>query len=475
MSEDGDLRQIEYAPEELEVELPGIDTPVGSEQRLKLHVLRPDTLVTLGAIGNNDAAGHKAGPAGFALRTVEHFSAEVHKNTIIDTDLNTIIHTKLDWTGVAGEKINLSTNGDYQLGTKGGLAISAASGAGFTDPAFTVDPQMDVPAPPAIDTAGPRSGTEAIKAAWEAIWKIWDAHEGPAQLLKWKETRKAWDGFKKKSWGGKASAVYGDYKAGKKIYDAAAAVYSAGVAAADHFWPDENPSGDGKPKITLYADDGVTIMTPASVDVFATKGGINLESPKGVGIKGGVSASMEAGNSATVFSFISTKVESKGTVAISGKMASMVAKENAEMKGGKAVMISAGEKLGIDSEGTIRMSAVKHVEVSANEVVVGSDSFIRVACDDVIELHASNQNNLWGDKKVYITSDENIEVKVKDTLIEMDDQGVLVVHGDNGLVATSDQAVVGTNKAQGIFEASGSFEIKGKSASKIKAPNISIG
>ncbi|MCA9609035.1 MAG: hypothetical protein KC619_25715, partial [Myxococcales bacterium] len=67
--QDRRLDQVEHSTEGVDAELPGINTPEGAQQRLKLSVPTPLTLVTLGAIGNNDAGQHPVGPAGFALKT----------------------------------------------------------------------------------------------------------------------------------------------------------------------------------------------------------------------------------------------------------------------------------------------------------------------------------------------------------------------------------------------------------------------
>ncbi|MEZ4340601.1 MAG: hypothetical protein R3B82_28605 [Sandaracinaceae bacterium] len=471
--QDARLDAVEHSTEGVDAELPGINTPEGAQQRLKLSVPTPLTLVTLGAIGNNDAGQHPVGPAGFALKTVENFAAEVQVDTILDTDRHIIVHTPEDLTGVTGKKLNFSTNGDYKLGTVGGVSITAAPGAGFTDPAFTVDPQMAVPAPPAIDTKGPTSTTDGVKTAWGAIWKAYDAYSGFNSLKDMIKQRSLAKGIAKDTFHGNTAGLYSIYSNLKKLYDAGALAYDGAVAAFDHFWPSEKPDGPGKPKVTMYAEDGITMLTPAKVSIFSTTGGISVESPHKVGVKAGISASMKAGCDAAVFAFVSAKLESKGIAAVKGKIVSVSA-DLTEVIGKKGVVISSDSKVAVESEGSARLTAKEKLQVAAPELWINSDKNVMIACDETITQGAKT-SILSGKEKVFIWSETEIKVEVKKTGFSCTDGEFKFGCDDKvGVKATSSQCNVGTQKSYAIYKDSG-FQINGGGASKIKAPNISIG
>lgn len=464
--QDERLDAIEDSTTGVDAELPGINTPAGAEQRLKLQVPTPLTHVTLGAIGNADAAQHRFGPGGFALKTVKNFAAEVHEHTIIDSNLNIILHTPENLTAVTGKKLHFSTNGDYQLGTVGGIGISAAAGAGFTDPAFTVDPQMAVPAPPTIDTKTPRSATEGAKDNWSAIWKAWDFYSGLTSLAKMRKDGLA-KGLGKDTFAAKTSGLYSLYNNGKKVYDGLMAAGGAAIAAFSHSGPSEPAAGPGKPKITMYADEGVTILSPEKVTVFSTSGGVDIGSPHKVGIKAGVSASMKAGCDSSLFAFVCAKVESKMVSAIKGKIIAIDG-ELTEVKASTQLMINSKGILGVEADSSVRVSAKDKLEISAKTVIIGSSVDVWIETEDVFYAHAKNQANLWGDKKVYVKSDEAIEVKVKKTGFDCKDGEFKFGCDDKvGVRATSSQANIGTQKSYAIFK-DGGFTIYGGGKSTIK-------
>jgi hypothetical protein len=472
--QDASLAAVQHSTQGVNAELPGINTPQGAQQRLKLFAPTPLTLVTLGAIGNNDAGQHPVGPSGFSLKTVQNFAAEVQQSTIIDTDHHVIIHTPEDMTTVAGQKLFFSTNGDYKLGTVGDMSMTAAAGAGFADPAFTVDPQMAVPAPPAIDIKGPRASTESTKGVWSAIWTAYDAYSGISSLKDVIAQRSLAKGLAKDTFAGKAAGLYSVLNNLKKVIDGALAAGAAAVAAFDHSSPSEPAWAPGKPKITMYADQGVTIMSPEKVSIFSTTGGVGIDSPHKVGMKGGVSASIKAGCDATVFAFVSAKLESKLVAAVKGKVVS-ISGDLVEMKAAQTMDVSSKGALDVVADVSLRLSSKAKGELSANDLAINSDSFIRMACDDVIELHASNQNNLWGDKKVFIQSNELVEVKCKNSSFSCKENEFKFGCDEKvGVRATNSQANIGTQQTYTIYKDSG-FRMHGAGASKITAPNISIG
>ncbi len=411
--QDSRLDAVEHSTEGVDAELPGINTPVGAEQRLKLSVPTPLTLVTLGAIGNNDAGQHPVGPAGFSLKTVRNFAAEVHEHTIIDTNQHIIVHTPMQMTTVVGREMHFSTNGNYKVGTKGDFSITVAGGAGFADPEFTVDPQMAVPDPPAIDHEGPREATESVKSTWGTIWKAWDFYSGVTSLLKIRKDGLS-KGIGKDTFAAKTSGLYSIYSNSKKFVDGLWAAGEAAIAAFDHSSPSEPVAGPGKPKITLYADKGVTVLSPDKITVFSDLGGVDIGSPHKVGVKAGVSASMKAGCDASIFAFVCAKVESKMVAAVKGKVVT-VDGELTELLGKKQVMISSKGTLGVEADDSVRLSSKKKIEMSGNEVIIGSDVDIGLESEDILMAHAKNQANLWGDKKAFIKTDEEVEVKVKVT------------------------------------------------------------
>jgi hypothetical protein len=471
--QDARLQNVEHNTDGVQAELPGVNTPTGAQQRLKLNVPTPLTLVTLGAIGNADAGQHKVGPGGFALKTVESFAAEVHQHTIIDTDHNVIVHTPENITAVAGQKLFFSTNGDYKLGAVGALDFAAASGAGFADPAFTVEPQMAVPAPPAIDTSGPRAATEGKSSAWSAIWKAWDAYSGVTSLAKIRKDGLA-KGLGKDTFAAKTSGLYSVYNNSKKVVDGLWAAVEAAIAAFNHSNPSQKPAGPGKPKITMYADDGVSILSPEKVALFSSVGGVDIGSPHKVSVKAGVSGSIKAGCDASLFAFVSAKIESKMVAAVKGKIVAIDG-ELTEVKGSQQLMINSKGALGIEADGSMRVSSKAKLEVSAHEVIIGSDLDIGLESEDILVAHAKNQANLWGDEKAFIKSDKLIEALVKKSGLSVKDGEVRAGCDDKvGMKATSSQCNVGTQSSYTLYKDSG-FELKGGGASKIKAPNISIG
>ncbi len=471
--QDARLDAIEDSTTGVDAELPGINTPAGAEQRLKLQVPTPLTHVTLGAIGNADAAQHTFGPGGFSLKTVKNFAAEVHEHTIIDSNLNIILHTPENLTAVTGKKLHFSTNGDYQLGTVGGIGISAAAGAGFTDPAFTVDPQMAVPAPPTIDTKGPRSTTEIVKEVWSAIWVAYDANAGRNALNTWWGDRKMSDGIAKDTFAGKATGIYGIYSAAKKLYDGASALYTGLTAAANHIIPPEKSSGPGKPKVTIYADDGVSIMTPSKISLFSSIDGIGIDSPHKVSIKAGVSASVKAGIDATLFSFVTAKVESKGVCVVKGKYTSVTG-DLTEIIGKKIMTVSSKEKVAIESDDLIRISTPKKAQLAGMDIHINTEREVYMFSDDAVTARAEKVATVWGTKQIYAGSDTEILITIKDKKTEMKltDGEVNIMVGDSAVMMTKSEAMITGPKASALFDTG--FTIEGTAKSKIKAPGIDI-
>ncbi|MBX3271251.1 MAG: hypothetical protein KF729_13375 [Sandaracinaceae bacterium] len=472
--QDSRLEAVEGSMRGVNAELPAIDTPQGAEQRLKLVVPSPLTVLTLGAIGNADAGGHPFGPAGFQLRTVRNFAAEIKERTILDSDGNIVVHTPETFTSVAGKKLHQSTNGDYQLGTVGGVSISAASGAGFADPAFTVDPQMAVPDPPAIDTKGPREATETAKTAWGAIWTAYDTYSGAKALKTWWGDRKLSDGMSKDTFAGVATGMYGLYSAGKKLYDGASLAYQGAVAAAAHIWPSEKPSGPGKPKVTIYADDGISVLTPEKISLFSTTGGISLDCPHKVGIKAGVSASMKAGIDATVFSFVSAKVESKGICVVKGTYTSVTG-DLTEIIGKKIMTVSSKEKVAIESDDLIRISTPKKAQLAGTDVHINTDREVYMHSNDAVTARAEQVATVWGTKQIYAGSDTEIliTIKGKSSDIKLKDGEIDILTGDSGVMLNKSEALITGPSASAKFDSA--FVIEGSAASKIKAPNITLG
>lgn len=425
-----------HQDEHAEVVLPAIDTPVGAAQRLRIFVPTPESLFTVGAIGASDMRQKPAGPGGFSFRTVEHLAAEIHKNTIFDTDLNTTIHTGETFTGVAGKKLELSTNGDAQMGAVGGINITASPASGFVDPGLTVEPTMDVPPPPAIDTESERSASETDLHIWKAIWMGLDAYKGAKSLKDFAKKRKLSKGVGKETKIAKASGVYGLYSSAKSVYKAGVEVYNAMVEAVPSHEIPERPHGAGRPKVLIHATDGIGLTTPSKISGYATEG-VSFISPWDVNMKAGVSASLKSMVSTTVFSVASSKLESMGLAVVKGKITSIMG-DKSELIGKEIAAISSEKLVSVTSDDAMIISPKAKLDISSAETWVNGTSYATVRSEEKLELESLQTTLITGKDKVTVESDTQIFMAVKNSDIQITDGKINL--GIGSFIATIDSS-----------------------------------
>jgi hypothetical protein len=457
--------QHDYAP--VDTDLPGIDTATGSEQRFKVHVPSPDSLLTIGSVAKNDALGAPAGPGGFALRTVENLAAEIHKRTIIDTDEDTIIHTGKTLSGVAEELISLSSNGSYQLGVKKALEITADPGAGFSDPLLTIVPEMDVPDPPPVDTAGPRAPTESQKSTWDTVWAAWDFYDNGMALVEFAQKRKLASGLAKEVTATKLHKAYGLYKKTSGVYEAAKGMITAalngGSAAVIAAGIKGDPKKKSGSKITIHALDGVDITTPSKISGYAS-GGVEFGSPKKVEMKGGLGAAITGGVGATVTGLVNAKLESKVFAVVDGGKLLTMKADLCELTASKVVHVSSKEMLALSSDDVLKLSAKTYLGVTAKDLLVGAESSVSVASDDAVEIRALKKSTLKGDENVDVVTEGGgqINLQIGDTKdhIEIKPDKITIKSKSETLLLVDGSYVGVTKKAVGV--SSDEIYVKGK-------------
>lgn len=428
MSDDSQLSRVEHTEEAHAPQLPGIDTPVGAKQRLKIFVPTPDSLFTVGAIGDHDARHEPLGPGGFSFRTVENLAAEILKDTIVDTDGNTTIHTKLDFTTVAGNSLNLATNGTAQIGAGSTITITAGPSAGFTDPAFTVKPPMGVPPPPPIDTDGDRSATEMGKTAFGLAWLAFDWYSGYDSVKSIIKDRKLVKGVAVGTFAGKSEGAIKAYSTAAKLIDASLATWDAAVSAVASLDipepPDghpqqgtvahgETPAHSAHPKVVVYGQDGIKMFSPQQITAHASNG-VGVSSQYKVTIKAGVSAAMKSMVSSTVFSIFSSKLESKfGVASVTGPIVSLKGKQHAELIAQEKLVISSHDFIGMAADHEVRISAKDKLEVSSEDAKLMATKTVKVLSDEEILVESAKVLKLNGvDTGVEMTSKKKIGLAV---------------------------------------------------------------
>jgi len=446
--QDAELDDHQHRLERLEQAFPTPDTPQGGAQRARIHIPTPDSLLTVGARGSNATRGRAEGPGGVSLYTVENFATEIHGATILDTDGNTIIHSGERVCLVAEAESAFSTNANLRIGTLDDIEITAG-GAGFTDPAFTVRPSMDVPDPPEVDTASPRSGTETMKSAWSGVWRAWSIN---AALSSWASfLNSSTEGVQGAALERSAATALGVVRAsvtlGEALWDTL-----MGLGAA---FDDPHSAETSEPKIKMHAAGGISMTSPAKISAFS-EDSVSIGAPYSCSLKGGWKASLSSGGNAKVFGIASATVASKGVVGVKGKVVGTKG-DFIESKAKRAASLTTDGKLLLQAKDEAVLDGDK-VAVAGNEVAVGAAQRVDISAKSgQVDVKGERRVRVQSPGDVLVEGDQSVQLRQGRATVAVDNDQVEMRAGSTSVIVSS-----GTVSVHGLTVRQGEVRIRGR-------------
>lgn len=392
--------QIDRLDDNIHVEYPAADTPVGGEQRVRIEVRSPASVLTLGAQGWNATEGYPFGPGGIAILSSQSFGAQIANRTCLTSCGLTIIHSADAMRLLTQQDIGIASTHAIRIGTTNEHVEITAGDVVARDPQFTVAPAMDIPDAPPVDTSGPRQSTETDRSTLSALWTTLDTASSLRSLASAIRSGLA-SGVAGST---RLARVMGAVNAATAAYSILAAVRDAAIAAGallDAVEPDSDAAGD--PKVKIHGAGGVELTTPATVSGFGSH--ISLAGSQTVSIKAPLKVSLKSAGHAGLYGGATVSVSAEGpavlksgmnAATVSGKYAEITAKETAAITSKKDGLISADEALVLKSP---------KIDLSGTtEIALSSDTIVEIGAP-IVSTTARDQNIVW--------SDRDVEVKAK--------------------------------------------------------------
>ena len=357
---EGRLAQLE---DRLSTTFPTPDTPVGGAQRFRFAVPTPETVFTLGARGSATSAGSAIGPGGIAFRTVDDFAAEIRRHTILTSVGHTIVNTDGHMRLLADQDVGISSGAHVLVGSLTGNVELTAGDAGFADPEFTVEPSMDVPAPPEVDTRSPRETTESVHHGWFGVWA---GIKSASQARKWLRSPTA--GGQVPSISPPAMAIV---RSVATVVNMARTAIEVGIAAIEYTFDDHDDEvGSHGPAVLVHGAGGVALTTPRKVTGFGVQG-VKMESPNKAELKGGVKAAVNSAVYASVYGAMCAGLKSDGVAYMSATSVGLSG-DYAEITGREGAALSSSGVLAIESTSFIAMRSPRTMVMGDDLVLVGN-------------------------------------------------------------------------------------------------------
>lgn len=405
--------QIDHLEDNIHVEYPAADTPEGGEQRVRIEVRSPASLITVGAQGSATAEGVPLGPGGIAMLSSRNFGAQIAGRTCVTSGGLTVVHSGEAMRLLTQEDLGIASTHAIRMGTTDQDVEITAGGVAARDPRFTVAPAMDIPNPPPVDTSRPRQSTDSQKSALNGLWTALDAVSSVGSILSAIRNNLA-TGVAANNLLANVMATVNALRAEYTLFTALRDAAIAVGLPLDALDPDRDVSGD--PKVRIHGAGGVNLSTPATVSgvgrhiSFAGFQTVSIKAPLKVSIKSAGYTGLYGGGTVSVSAEGPAVLKSSINVAtVSGKYAEVTAKETAALTSKKDVMISGTNRLGL----------------SASKVAVSGNTEVGISSDRKVEVAAPFVNS-FARRYNTVSSAENVLVKAgqKLTLAKTDSNGV---------------------------------------------------
>ncbi|MBZ0121422.1 MAG: hypothetical protein K8H88_30785 [Sandaracinaceae bacterium] len=383
--------RLEELDERLNTVFPYPDTPAGAAQRIRLAVPTPDSVLTIGARGSATSEGRAIGPGGFALRTAQNLGAQILGSTIVDTDGLTIVHAGQAMRLVTQADLGIAASQALRAGTDSGNVEITAGEVRANDPAFTVVPDMDVPAAPVVDTATPRQATESEKTAAGFIWDQLDAASGIRTWQSVLGARALTSGVARGTRFATVGRVVDLVRSALAVLDG---VHSAAVAAASAFdLPGVDTHDSGAPQVKVHGAGGIVMTSPEAITGYAGSK-ISFTSRMSASIKAAMKLSLKSAFYAGLYGGAVVSVSSEGPAGLKsyGSCASV---------SGVFAEVTAKQTLGLRSEGRATLSAKSAAVVEAPAVAIAADG-LGAWAKQTMELTTDGNLSLGAEKEVKI-------------------------------------------------------------------------
>ncbi|MBZ0121722.1 MAG: hypothetical protein K8H88_32295, partial [Sandaracinaceae bacterium] len=251
------------------------------------------------------------------------------------------------------------------------------------DPAFTVVPDMDVPAVPDVDTGTPRQATESEK---KTAGLIWDQLDGLSSLRTWQSflgARALTSGVASGTRLARVGRVVDLVRTGVTLLEAN--LISAIAAAVGFDLPGVDSHGSDAPQVKVHGAGGVVITSPEAITGYAGNK-VSLTSRWSASIKAAMKLSLKSAGYAGLYGGAIVSVSSEGPAGLksNGSCATV---------SGVFAEVTAKQTLGLRSEAQATLSAKSAVVVEAPAVAI-----------------TANGLGAWAEQSVEIASDGNLSL-----------------------------------------------------------------
>jgi RNase P/RNase MRP subunit p29 len=424
--------QIDHLQDNIRVEYPAPDTPAGGAQRVRIEVRSPASLLTVGAQGSATAEGVPHGPGGIAIRTAEHFGAQITGRACFTTGDLTIVHAVGSMRVLTQADLGIAATHAIRVGTTDQNVEITAGRVPAANPAFTVDPAMSVPNAPVVDTATPRRATDSERSSISAVWNTLDLASSVSSL-----NSVFRNGAASGVGAGDLSAqVAGVLGALRSLLTAGEVLWGALVAAASRLDPTHDYEVSD-PSVKIHGAGGVSLTSPEKVSAYATNG-VSLGSLHKVSIAAGWKATVKSGGNAKLYGVASTTVQSEGAVGVKGRVVSA---------SGRFVELKADTTAAVVSKDGVLIQAKQKAAVNGSHVAIAAAELAGMSSGDLVEIEGPYVHT-WARRQNTVSSREVVEVKAGErlTLGKTDRRGSLttgmeVVEGRITFDAGSEQRI----------------------------------
>ncbi len=377
--------QIDRLDDNIHVEYPAADTPIGGAQRVRIEVPEPWSVLTVGAQGWNATDGVPIGPGGIALGTSANFGAQITGRSCFNSYGVTIVHSTESMRLLTQTDLGIASDLELRLGSRSRNVEITAGGVTPFNPRFSVSPPTEVPDAPDVDTASPRSTTESARETAAKIWLAVDTVSAARTVASFlRDFKKVGAGIADGSWATRVSELINLCKNFYSVRDAGlAAAIAAADARAGMIGIDRNESES--PKVKVHGEGGVDLTSPTAVQAFAKQ--ISFLGSKTASLGGITKVSVKSMGLAGVYGALMASLSSEGPVAVkssastavlAGKCAEVSGKEIATLKSDSKVAVSAGQELGL----------------VAKETAVAGEAYLGLSSSELIQAEAPRIESL---------------------------------------------------------------------------------
>ncbi|MBZ0121519.1 MAG: hypothetical protein K8H88_31275, partial [Sandaracinaceae bacterium] len=312
-------------------------------------------------------------------------------STIVDTDGLTIVHAGQAMRLVTQADLGIAASQALRAGTDSGNVEITAGEVSANDPAFTVVPDMDVPAAPVVDTSGPRQATESAKTVAGALWDALEMVSGIRTWASFIAERRLSSGVAQGTLFATVGGVVDLVRTAFTVVETGHAAAVAAVAAMDLAGVDAHASG--APQVKIHGAGGVTLTSPEAVSLFA-EDKVSITARSSASLKAARKVSVKSAGYTALYGALATSVSSEGPAtlkskggcaSLSGVYAEVSGKQVVAVHSGGALLVSGKERLSVESA---------ELAVAAREVSVWGSRAANLAGGDHVHLTAGNEVKL---------------------------------------------------------------------------------